>query len=63
MEDVIHVVWDCLKAKEVWQVLHPQRYVRNFFSLPLQDWLFPNFQCQFDAGDGLFWAERMAITC
>lgn len=39
IEDVLHIVRDCLCAQDVWDLLHPQGQVADFFVLPLKPWL------------------------
>lgn len=63
VENIMHVVRDCPCAKEVWNVLHPQGRVSQFFELTCRDWLLQNLMCHEIEGESIGWAHKMAITC
>ncbi|KAH1107996.1 hypothetical protein J1N35_011764 [Gossypium stocksii] len=41
-EYLLHVLRDCLAAKEVWMLMVPDQLKQRFFSVSFQDWLFLN---------------------
>lgn len=46
LEDVLHVIRECPKAKEIGYGFYPQGMVEQFLSLPLRNWFFMNLICQ-----------------
>ncbi|GMI82523.1 hypothetical protein HRI_001921600 [Hibiscus trionum] len=64
IEDVVHAVRDCSKAKEVWRGLVPSAAIARFFTLPLQTWLFENLSSDTAATQGGgSWEVLFVSTC
>ncbi|MBA0577260.1 hypothetical protein Golob_027535 [Gossypium lobatum] len=51
-EDIVHVLRDCLTAKEVWLHVIPSEQHQRFFSDTLQNWLSANLFCHLRLQDG-----------
>ncbi|KAA3453503.1 reverse transcriptase [Gossypium australe] len=57
LEDIMHVLCDCLMAKEAWMLVVPPEKQSRFFFDPLQTWLTTNLSCHLKLQDkGINWS-------
>ncbi|KAK4258521.1 hypothetical protein QN277_004963 [Acacia crassicarpa] len=62
LEDSLHVLRDCIYAKRLWLKLIPRRYVHQFFSSQMEDWLSMNFTGKFCTDLGNDWALIFGVS-
>ncbi|KAK5776838.1 hypothetical protein PVK06_044803 [Gossypium arboreum] len=62
IEDILDVICDCSKAKEVWMLVVPSEKSTRFFSDPIQIWFFTNLCCHDKLQDkGITWSCLFGI--
>ncbi|KAK4274538.1 hypothetical protein QN277_017742 [Acacia crassicarpa] len=62
VEDILHILRDCMYAKPMWESLIKPRYYLSFFSLNLRDWLSLNLNHQIGRGWNGNWSLFFGVA-
>ena len=56
MEDILHVLRDCMATKGFWNLVLPMAHQQEFYNLSLRDWICRNLESQWALQNGLKWS-------
>lgn len=62
IEDAAHAFRDCVAVQGIWRKLFMGHAYANFFSLPLDEWIFQNLKSTEQRDDGRAWACTFGVA-